>query len=87
MTSGLLPPRDGGVEIITKPLPRVGGMVRQARARSVEIASAFHGWWAHHRTPVLALAVALMSVLAVLKLGDEFRRLVLGSGPYGTIEC
>ena len=39
-------------------------------------APAIRDWWAAHRTLVLRLAVVLMAVLAVLKLGDEFRRLV-----------
>jgi hypothetical protein len=41
--------------------------------------------WASHRTTLLCLPVALMAVL-VLKLGDEFRRLIWESGRSGAIE-
>lgn len=43
-------------------------------------------WWAVHGTTLLRLAVALMAILALLKLGDEFRRLVWESGRIGAID-
>jgi len=33
-------------------------------------------WWQRHQKTVLRLAIGVMGVLAVLKLGDEFRRLL-----------
>jgi hypothetical protein len=37
-------------------------------------------WWDRHGNTLLRLAVALMAVLALLKLGDEFFRLLWASG-------
>jgi hypothetical protein len=42
--------------------------------------------WAAHGDTALRLAVATMAVLALLKLGDEFRRLVWESGPTGATD-
>lgn len=44
------------------------------------------GWWARHRGVVLRGAIAVMSLFAVLKLGDEFRRLLFDEGPNGAID-
>lgn len=43
-------------------------------------------WWAGHHVLVLRLVVVLMAVLAVLKLGDEFRRLLWEPGYLGAID-
>ena len=43
-------------------------------------------WWTRHGTTVLRLACAAMALLAVLKLGDEFRRLLFESGRTGAID-
>ena len=48
--------------------------------------SALHTWWTCHRTTILRLIVALMAVFALLKLGDEFRRLIWESGYTGAID-
>jgi len=43
-------------------------------------------WWAVHGTTLLRFVVALMTILALLKLGDEFRRLLWESGHSGAID-
>jgi hypothetical protein len=43
-------------------------------------------WWTNHGTTVLRLACAVMAVLAALKLGDEFRRLLLDTGHNGAVD-
>ena len=43
-------------------------------------------WWNSHGVAVLRLACAVMAVLAALKLGDEFRRLVWESGHNGAVD-
>jgi len=43
-------------------------------------------WWAAHRTALLRLAIVILAVLAVLKLGDEFRRLLWDSGRLGAVD-
>jgi hypothetical protein len=40
-------------------------------------------WWILHHTTFLRLAIVLMAVLALLKLGTEFWRLLLDTGPNG----
>ncbi len=50
------------------------------------ISSRLERWWAPRRVPLLRAAVAVMGVLAVLKLGDEFRRLLWETGPAGAID-
>lgn len=47
---------------------------------------AVHIWWTDHRIAVLRLACAAMALLAVLKLGDEFRRLLLDTGYNGAVD-
>lgn len=42
--------------------------------------------WSRHRIILLQIAIALMTLLAVLKLGDEFRRLLWESGETGAID-
>jgi hypothetical protein len=42
--------------------------------------------WSTHRAAVMRVAVGVMAVLAVLKLGDEFRRLLWESGRVGAID-
>lgn len=48
--------------------------------------SAIRIWWTSHGIAVLRLACAVMALLAVLKLGDEFRRLLLDPGYNGAID-
>jgi hypothetical protein len=43
-------------------------------------------WWAAHGTAALRGAVGIMAVLALLKLGDEFRRLLWDAGPSGAVD-
>lgn len=43
-------------------------------------------WWTSHRVAVLRLACAVLALLAVLKLGDEFRRLLLEPGNNGAVD-
>jgi len=43
-------------------------------------------WWTSHGIAVLRLACAAMALLAVLKLGDEFRRLLWESGHAGAVD-
>ncbi len=40
-------------------------------------------WWVLHHTTFLRLAIVLMAVFALLKLGTEFWRLLFDSGPNG----
>jgi hypothetical protein len=40
-------------------------------------------WWVLHHTTFLRFAIVLMAVLALLKLGTEFWRLLFDSGPNG----
>lgn len=42
--------------------------------------------WSRHRATLLQIAIALMTLVAVLKLGDEFRRLLWESGRTGAID-
>ena len=60
----------------------------QALRRKIrqDTASALRRWWASHGTMVLRLAVPLMAVLALLKLGDEFRRLLWEPGRNGAYD-
>jgi len=55
-------------------------------ARRGTTTSATRMWWTSHGTTVLRLACAAMSLLAVLKLGDEFRRLLLDPGYNGAVD-
>jgi hypothetical protein len=55
-------------------------------ARIRAISSALERWWSPRRVPLLRAAVAVMGVLAVLKLGDEFRRLLWETAPAGAID-
>ena len=51
--------------------------------------SAIHAiniWWTAHATMVLRLACVAMALLAALKLGDEFRRLLWESGHTGAVD-
>ncbi|NIN66820.1 MAG: DUF2029 domain-containing protein [Anaerolineae bacterium] len=43
-------------------------------------------WWTSHGLTVLRLACAVMALLAALKLGDEFRRLVWEPGHNGAVD-
>ncbi|HZX14162.1 MAG TPA: hypothetical protein VFF49_07160 [Thermodesulfobacteriota bacterium] len=43
-------------------------------------------FWAKHSTMVLTFAIALMAVLGVMKLGEEFWRLTLDSSSIGAID-
>jgi len=47
---------------------------------------ALQRWWMQHRLRLLQVIAALMAAAAVLKLGDEFRRLVWETGPNGAID-
>ena len=40
-------------------------------------------WWMNHRIQIVRVAMVLMVVIAVLRLGYEFWRLVGMSGPNG----
>lgn len=55
-------------------------------ARRGNVTSAICVWWGSHRTKVLRLACALMALFAALKLGDEFRRLLLDPGYHGAVD-
>ena len=55
-------------------------------ARRATIISAIRIWWTSHGIAVLRLACAAMALLAVLKLGDEFRRLLLEQGHNGAVD-
>ncbi len=48
--------------------------------------SAIRIWWTSHGIAVLRLACAVMALLAVLKLGEEFRRLLLDPGYNGAVD-
>ncbi len=50
------------------------------------IVAGLRGWWTVHQPTVLGLAVMVMALLAVLKLGDELRRLVWDQGWTGAID-
>ena len=50
------------------------------------IRSALEAWWAARRVAILRVAVAVMLVLAILKLGDEFARLLWGAPPKGAYD-
>ncbi|OGP80789.1 MAG: hypothetical protein A2Y95_09845 [Deltaproteobacteria bacterium RBG_13_65_10] len=50
------------------------------------IRSALEAWWAARRVAILRVAVAVMLVLAILKLGDEFARLLWGPAPKGAYD-
>jgi hypothetical protein len=43
-------------------------------------------WWTDRSTRLLRIAVVLLAALALLKLGDEFRRLIWESGRSGAID-
>ena len=43
-------------------------------------------WWHKHASMLLSLAVALMSLLALMKLGEEFWRLTWDPGRLGAID-
>jgi hypothetical protein len=43
-------------------------------------------WWTDRNTRLLRIAVVLLAALALLKLGDEFRRLIWESGRSGAID-
>lgn len=47
------------------------------------VVPAFRRWWVVHHTTFFRLAIVLMAVLALLKLGTEFWRLLLDSSPDG----
>jgi hypothetical protein len=49
-------------------------------------APVIRNWWIRHHTTVLRFAIAVMVILALLKLGTEFWRLLLDSGPKGAID-
>jgi len=55
-----------------------------ARTRTTTLAMRM--WWTGHGNAVLRLACAAMALLAVLKLGDEFRRLLLDPGHNGAVD-
>ena len=50
------------------------------------ITSILRIWWHKHSYMLLSFAVALMSVLALMKLGEEFWRLILDSSSIGAID-
>jgi hypothetical protein len=43
-------------------------------------------WWTDRSTSLLRIAVVFLAALALLKLGDEFRRLLWESGRTGAID-
>src|ERR1700674_2853429 len=49
-------------------------------------ATSVRAWWGRRRPTVLHLAIAVMSILAVLKLGDEFYRLIFSNAYNGAID-
>ncbi len=49
-------------------------------------ASILQTWWQKHSTTLLSIGVALMAVLALFKLGEEFWRLILGTSGIGAID-
>ncbi len=49
-------------------------------------AGAIRPIWNAHRTTILRVAVALLSLYAALKLGTEFWRLLFGMSPSGAID-
>ncbi len=55
-------------------------------ARRATLTSAIWVWWGSHRITVLRLACALMALLAALKLGEEFRRLLFDPGYNGAVD-
>jgi hypothetical protein len=50
------------------------------------ITSILRIWWHKHASMLLSFAIALMSVLALMKLGEEFWRLTLDSSSIGAID-
>ena len=52
----------------------------------MNIAAQVRRWWLGNRTVVLRLAITIMAVASVLKLGDEFRRLLLDQSRIGAID-
>ena len=55
-------------------------------ARRGATTSAIRIWWTRHGITILRLACVVMALLAVLKLGDEFRRLLLEQGHNGAVD-
>ena len=53
------------------------------RQNSIMAEVSLRQWWAVHGTTVLRVAIAAMALLALLKLGDEFQRLVWQPGYLG----
>src|SRR5512139_1199040 len=58
-------------------------MIRVAELWSAEVAPKVRRWWMEHRTTLLPAAVALLSVCALLKIGEGFWRLVGAPSPPG----
>lgn len=58
-------------------------MTRVAEVWRAEIAPNVRRWWMEHRTTLLPAAVALLSVCALLKMGEGFWRLLLAPSPPG----
>jgi len=50
------------------------------------VAPTIRKWWVLHHATFLRLAIVLMAVLALLKLGSEYWRLLLDTGPHGAID-
>jgi hypothetical protein len=61
-------------------------METPATPRSKATVDAISVWWAAHKTRLLLLACVVMGVLAALKLGDEFRRLLFEPSHDGAID-
>jgi hypothetical protein len=57
-----------------------------ATSRSKATVDAISVWWAAHKAKLLLLACVVMGVLAALKLGDEFQRLLLDPTHQGAID-
>src|SRR4029077_4662203 len=47
---------------------------------------ALQRWWMQRRGRLLQVLVAVMTIAAVWKLGDEFRRLVWETSPNGAVD-
>lgn len=54
-----------------------------AKRWSEKIAPALRNYWVRHQRTLLLFAIGLMAVLALLKLGTEFWRLLFDMGPNG----
>ena len=61
-------------------------VIEPLATRARVASSAIGIWWSRHGVLVLRLACTVMALLAALKLGDEFRRLLLDQGHNGAVD-